>query len=1275
MRPLTITLALLLVAPLLHAAITGSIVDANGNPVAGATVRAYTVETRPDVLRQMVSGKTELQPLASAKTSDSGDFRLDKVGQPTVDVVAELAGHETVTRFTADGEDVTLMMRDAKPRRIKVTAAGKPVANAIVMYGRPLFTKTGDDGTVDLPTLSMTPHLTVYHPDYAPFDSTLQRTDTEVKLDRGTKLTGSVVGTDGKPAANLDVVTGGWPLGKSGDDGSFTIAHAPSAWRDLHAETKTDVAIATRATGSSYTLHLRRGTTAAGVVRDAKTHMPVAGMLVSFLGSGAVTDSSGAFTFSPILPGRYQFIGSHPLYEAIGQGSSFIIPAAGAKEAIAATPLPLLSGTVVDEERKPVAGATVGRFTRFFDPLGSSTVTRRNGTFTFHSQSRAFDRQYAVAKDGYAEASFSVTPGQGKSGINVTLTRGVPLAMRVVDGAKNPVAGVNVHVSPTAEGMFATREMQCGGGDCLTANDGSLTLRVAPAKYDIMVGGADIVMKRLAGQSVDARSAPLIITVERGVGVSGRVTYTDGKPLTSPVRVSMDANGPQFTASTDDSGAFTLYGVPKGKVSLRAEIFEGGRFIGPAKEVTAPATNVVLTIPRGGHVSGRVVDASTGGPLTDFEVSVVRNTGFPMPPTTAPTHADDGSFTLNDVMPGRVEVVASADGYVRGSAAIEIAEGQSVDNVEVRLDRGARVRGKVTSTDGQPLAGASVAVIEASRRPGMGGDRATTDADGMYEMTSVPPGDRNVTFSKEGFVNATKTVSAAAGKESQLDASLDRGREVTGRVIDDSGQPVSAADVRIEGEPFRPVQSDNDGTFLLAGLRDGKLRVVAHKTGYVDAREEVDTVAQPNVTLTMGHGATIAGRITGLSATELGNTFVSFYSTTGGYGNGRPDTSGNFTLGGAKDGTVTVQANVGGMSGGRSARKVIEVMNGTAPDVELTFTQGFTVHGRVNAHGRPASDLRVMFSPSDASNPPGGSGSLDADGNYSVSGLGAGDYRVSVLGQSLGFIYGEKYTVSGDGVYDIDLHASSIRGRVTDRDGKPLPDVRIIAELMKKAGGTAASALTPPPRPATSDSSGQYIIDFIADGDWRLVAQKEQYQSASHDVTVAGGAPPVDFQLDTGSASTVRVVDSTGAPLFAYVSATDQAGHNVASAQTRADDGVAELWLPQGHYQLSVGAQGYARARSAIDAPGPEVRVTLSHGGTIIGVVKDPATQFVAIVPLGQPLATGPGGGIAVSGTNTYRNIAAGQYEVRLMVKGNKTPVQTKQVTVLDDQTVTVTFD
>jgi len=1271
MRKLSIALTLLLVSPLAQAAITGSVVDADGNPLAGVTIRAFAVEDRSVLLRRITAGEAAREPFATATTSEAGEFRFDKLAQPTVDLVATAAGRETITRFAADTEDVPLLMREVKPRRFRVVANGKPVANAIVQEGRPIVVRSGEDGTFELATLSSSPRLVVYHPDFAPLEVTPQRNDTDLKMDAGTTLRGRVVGSDGKPVANATVLVGGWPMAKSGDDGSFTIAHAPASWRELRAETKTDLAVATRGNNASYTLRLRPGTKLTGVVRDAKSRVPVAGMMISIRGEGAITDNAGAFTIAPILPGRYPFSAAHPLYQVEGGMAGVVVPAAGSKETIAATPLPLLSGTVIDEARKPVAGATVSRAN------GASTITRRNGTFAFRAASSFFESDFEVSKDGYANASFTVVQGASKSGISITLKRGVPLVVNVIDTDRKPVSGVLVHVVTSAEqNGRMQREIRCGGTDCSTSNDGSLTLKVAPAKYDIWVAGKDIIMKRLSSQTVDARTGPLTITVTHGVEISGRVTYSDGKPITSPVQVTMDAAGRPITEATDDAGAFVLHGAPRGRVMIRPQIFEGQRYTGPAKEVTAPASNVVLTIPHGGHISGKVVDSASGAPVADFEVSTMRQGGMTFSPTTTPVHADDGTFTINDVMPGRIDLVAVAEGYVRGSSSgIDVAEGQGVDNVELRLDRAAKVSGQVRSSDGQPLSGVSVSVVETvARRPGMmGGDRATTDADGQYALTSVPPGQRNFTFNKEGFVVSTKSVDAAAGKESRLDATLDRGRQLTGRVIDDSGQAVGGADIRVEGEAVRPVQSDSEGGFTLAGLRDGKVRLAAHRNGYVDAREEVDTVAQPNVTLTLTRGATITGRVSGLTADELSNTFVSYYGGIGGFGNTRPDAAGNFSISGVHDGKITVQAATGGFGSTRTARKMIDVENGSAPTVELVFSTGYTVRGHVNGHGRNLADFNINFSGSDASLAPG-MGRLDSDGNYSVSGLGTGDYRVSIMAPMMGVLYNDKFTVSGDGVDDIDLHSSSLRGRVTNRDGVPLSDVRIIAEFVKR------TSMTPPPRPALSDSDGRYVIDFIGEGTWRLTAQKEQYQPATRDTTIADGAPDVDFQLSPGSMTSVRVVDSiTGAPIWANIGVRDDT-HTLSTTQTNASDGVAQLWLAPGHYTINVGAQNYARTTSAIDVPGPEVRITLSHGGTIIAIVKDPSQQRVALVAAGQ--VPPPGGlvgggvnGIVMSGNNRYENLAAGTYELRLYTTGNSKAIQTKTATVTEGATVTVTFD
>jgi uncharacterized GH25 family protein/5-hydroxyisourate hydrolase-like protein (transthyretin family) len=1254
MKTLAITaVALLLSAASAAAAITGMVSDPNGAPLAGVTLRAFAVETTSARAARLMAGNLDREPLASAQTSENGSFRIDKAGVPVVDLVLSAAGRETITRSTADGEDLTLVLRELKPRKLRVVANGKPVANAIVSVSRAIAIRTAADGTFEL-RVPAARTISIYQRDIAPAEAPVTRTDTDVKVDSGTSLTGRVVGADDKPVSGAAILVGIWPLAKSGDDGSFTIAHAPRGWRELYAIAGDRIAVAARGATSAYTLKLRAGVKVTGTVRDDKSRTPVAGMLLRFPFAEVITDSAGAFTFSPVIAGRYPFSGSHPLYAMTVR--DLVVPTDGSKEAFAATLLPLLSGTVVDEQKKPVAAAFVARPSMF--PLGDSlsTYTRRDGTFSVRGSLGApFARTpFSVSKEGFVDSDFSVADGQSKSGISVVLRRGIPLVVRVIDTEKLPVSGSLVRIAPSERGSEGPREVRCGGSDCVTASDGSVTVNVAPAKYDISVWSSTAVTKQLPAQNIDARTGPITITVQRGVDVAGRVTYTDGTPITtaSMVRVTLEAQGAMpMTNAMEPDGTFVFHNAPRGVVTVRPEVFESSRYIGASKEVTAPVTNVVLTVPRGGRISGHVVDASSGQPITDFELLVQRTAAMFAGGAPRTIHADDGTFTINDVMPGRIELTATAEGYTRGSASgIDMAEGAAVPNVELRLERAARVKGRVTSTDGQPIIGARVMSMEPGRRIGPL-DANVTDADGNYVLASVAPGERNITFSKEGYVATTKSVDAAAGKESRLDATLDRGRELTGRVLDDSGQPVAAAEVRVEGEPMRPIQTDSDGAFHLTGLREGRVRLFAHKNGYADARDEADTTTTSNVTLTLGRGATISGHITGLTDAEMATATVSFFGNAT-YGSTRPDAAGNFALTGVRDGKVTVEASVG-MQSRRSARKVIEVANGSAPLVDLAFVAGSTVKGRVLARGRTLSDYSVTFSAVDPQQPPGSS-RIDSEGNYSVAGLGTGAYRITIFAPMAGMIHSEKFAVNGDTVHDIELHTLVVRGRVTDTEGKPLADTRIMAEVVKREAGS------PPPRSAMTDSDGRYVIDFVSDGQWRISAQKEKYQPVSRETQVSDGMPDVDLQLTEASKSSVRVVDMRdGSPVLANVSAI-QNGRAAYTTQTRASDGVADLYLAPGHYTISVSAQHYARTTSQIDVPGPEVRIPLGRGATI-----------VVVAPEGSRVRLVGGGTTFVVSTNHFDNIPAGAYTAQLLGPDNK-PVASKPVQAVEGQTVTV---
>ncbi len=121
----------------------------------------------------------------------------------------------------------------------------------------------------------------------------------------------------------------------------------------------------------------------------------------------------------------------------------------------------------------------------------------------------------------------------------------------------------------------------------------------------------------------------------------------------------------------------------------------------------------------------------------------------------------------------------------------------------------ARIRGRVVSTDGTPLRRALVRVSAPELRVNRG---ATTDADGRYEISSLPAGRYSIFVSRNGYVSLQfgQQRPFEPGRpldlgESQLmdriDFALPRGSVITGRVTDELGEPM--AGVRVQAMRYQ----------------------------------------------------------------------------------------------------------------------------------------------------------------------------------------------------------------------------------------------------------------------------------------------------------------------------------------------------------------------------------------------------------------------------------------------------------------------------------------
>jgi protocatechuate 3,4-dioxygenase beta subunit len=1271
MRKLAILLAFT-ASTNVFAAITGTVVDSDAKPIAGATVRAYAAENSSAMRARILAGKIDREPVASAQTAENGTFSLDLKGAVAVDVVVDAPSRSHNAIATIDGDDLGAIVLGPPPsRKLRVTSGGKPVANAIVVSGIDI-SRTNAAGEVPAP---ISTSAYVVHPDYA-INRHEGITGPEVKLVRGVAVRGRVVNGAG-PVAHAIVSISGWPLAESGDDGTFTIPQAPENWQSISAVRVAEAGTVTRPKTGALEIRIAPAATFAGTLRDSSRGGAVAGARMTINSSDdesmtAVTDAKGAFTFGPLLPRTYQVAGIHPTYAI--DSAPVTLPATRTR-AFAAQAFARAKGRVIDEDRKAVAAAIVsaagGNASR-----GRTAVTNASGEFAVRVTPVAFPTPLSASKRDYVSVSTAArkwNAAEVKDDIVITLAHGFVAQVRVLDKQRQPVPNALVNVSKMSDqGMQRSTAVGCADPsrpDChRTGADGIFAMRTSEGRHDVTVFGDDIAPIRLPNQMLTARSATIVINVDRGIEISGRVVHPDGTPVPGATVDTPTGVMPR-TAETAADGTFTMIGVAAGTAVLTARSADRN-LSSPPVTVTAPAKNVTITMPLGARIEGRVIDRATQQPVTDFAVSLPSRNQRPFdfgPRTEKPIHADDGHYAIDNVPPGSVELYVTASGYVRGSRGdITAEDGKTVTGIDIQLDRGATVSGRVTA-GGAPVAGAEVR--QASQRgpqmlPQMTGG-ITTDAEGLYKLEGVAEGDRLLEFHKQGFITAQKPVSVKAGNDMRLDVELDPGHELRGRVVDRSGRGVAGAYVGASSAGERSSSNlnvtDSEGAFAVGGLTDGKYQVTARKEGMVSAEAtDVDLPQVRPLTLTLDAGATITGRVSGIPAEELTQVVV---TAVGGMSGNQTnaDASGTFALPGLPNGQVRVDAFL--VTAGRrrmAPAKTIVVENGVAPAVEINFEEGINVSGRVTKGGIPMSNGSITFAPvvrpGSATDRQYASAIISSDGTYTTAGLSIGDYTVRVNGPNMSQ-YQTTYTAAASGTFDVDIHGATLHGRVVDsRSGAPLADAHVM--LMSRMPANAVG----------TDSDGRFIIDALPDGTYGLKVNREQYASTSQSVVISNGsAPDVEVRMEQTPATTIHVTDSaTRAPVDANVTITDAPGGFRGEA-ARVELGTFKAWLKAGSYTAAAGARGYVFKSQSFTTPG-DVTVMLVRAGALL--IRARTAQRARLdLPGGGPQR---GLGMLHPGSNgPFESLPPGSYMLTLVGSDGKV-AQSIPVVINVGETVTI---
>ncbi|WP_328529167.1 MFS transporter [Nocardioides sp. NBC_00368] len=253
------------------------------------------------------------------------------------------------------------------------------------------------------------------------------------------------------------------------------------------------------------------------------------------------------------------------------------------------------------------------------------------------------------------------------------------------------------------------------------------------------VDGPAAVAEGVAGvpeQHAAPASTPVSTPVSTGIPLHGSVRGSGNIPIPHAAVTLISLSGRQlgrsvahadgsYAVDAPGAGTYVLIASADGFQPQASTVVVGGEPV--AYDLLLSGTTGLKGIVRGGE---------DGAPIKDAMVIVTDVRGDLL--STGTTVAD-GTFFIDELVPGPATVAVNAEGYRPHAVPIEIGA-TGVTRIEVEMVTGARLTGVVKAAFG-PLADARVTLVDAA---GNVAGTATTGPDGAYAFADLDSGDYTV---------------------------------------------------------------------------------------------------------------------------------------------------------------------------------------------------------------------------------------------------------------------------------------------------------------------------------------------------------------------------------------------------------------------------------------------------------------------------------------------------------------------------------------------------
>lgn len=552
--------------------------------------------------------------------------------------------------------------------------------------------------------------------------------------------------------------------------------------------------------------------------------------------------------------------------------------------------------------------------------------------------------------------------------------------------------------------------------------------------------------------------------------------------------------------------------------------------------------NIILD--PGAEVSGVVT--LNGLPKENARVEAILTSDYRQYPVAARTvhTASDGSYTITGLDFTEYQIRASvSDGsassqwlsnqYSRERAASIAFDGpDSSAGNNFALESASTISGTVTGFD--PLGGPDKAVesytvtayryLDANSRRYVEVDVTSTNGDGEYNFSGLPPGDYLIEiadnyYAEQGYLSqfaggvpgqrasSVPKIVVSAGSAVTRNVALTWGGSYTGRVVDAAGNGLGGVTVTVRDESYAYDTTSEDGSFTLLGLLEGPHEIELDTYGldseesrYVDHAVQAAAVTTNSAPVTVADieldlSSTISGVVLGTNGKALsGTTQVTAYVRSDeGYWDdvdyASANSSGGFTLDDLPTGTIYLGFS-NRLSGGKPSTYPFQFLGGssimelstpvliTEPGSsafrEARLVTGGSITGIVTnkTTGKPLSGMSVLAQEVDGYRHK--SSTTNSTGAYVIPGLEAGGYDMTFNLRSSGNPIGMGFGNELRRVYVPDM--------VTVKQNAALsPAAKVTGSVKNGTVPLAGIIVTAYPfRDGSVDFTDQYLFDSTA---------------------------------------------------------------------------------------------------------------------------------------------------------------------------------------------------